>query len=191
MKLVKSFLVAAALIVVSQSALAEQFCVSQKVVVYFSSNKFRAEILELYADNTAKVYYEDGSSGVVKLDQLHAPISQIGSVSTGQKVVVYFSSNKYRAEILELYADNTAKVYYEDGSSGVVRLDQIHAPINRIGNISAGQKVLVYFSSDKYRGEILELYADNTAKVYYEDGSSGVAKLAQIHAPITCVGTCQ
>lgn len=136
MKLVKSFLVAAALIVVSQSALAEQFCVSQKVVVYFSSNKFRAEILELYADNTAKVYYEDGSSGVV-------------------------------------------------------RLDQIHAPINRIGNISAGQKVLVYFSSDKYRGEILELYADNTAKVYYEDGSSGVAKLAQIHAPITCVGTCQ
>lgn len=135
------------------------FTIGQTVV---TDRHARGVIVNIFADETATVRFEDGTH-VWPLNRLSREISQLDGYAIGQTVV---TDRRARGRIVAIYADKTADVRFEDGTHNWP-LNRLGPVVTSMGEFSIGEVVV----NDRHqKGSIVEIFADGTANVRYEDG---------------------
>ena len=168
-------------------------CVGESVVANMSNGHYDAQVVELYSDQTALIRYNvDGTTQVVDLSLLASPIYSESNFYLNSMVVANMSDGHYDAQITELYSDNTALIKYSiDGTTQVVSLSLLSAPINNESGFCIYDTVVANMSDGHYDAQIIELYSDNTALIRYSvDATTQVVSLSLLNHPILCEGGC-
>lgn len=186
------FLVMALLAILSISvSFAGRFFVGDTVVFTQSGTHYRATILSLYEDGSAKVSFPDGefTESQIKVSSLSLPLRVSGAFRLNQRVTFNQSGTNYSAVILALYEDGKAKVSFPNGefTESEVKISSLSPIVREIGAFRVNETVVFTQSGVHYEAVIRSLYQDNTAKIFFPNGefTESQVKISSLSKPLS------
>lgn len=135
-------------------------------------NNYEGTIKNIYSNGTAVIIFDDGSGGTYATSSFVRVVKSINGWSVSERAMM----NNYEGTIKRLYGNGVADFIFDDGSGGFYNTTKFIRIVKSLNGWSVGQRALM----GNYTGVISKIYANGTAFVVFDDGSSSFYNLSRL-----------
>lgn len=153
---------------------AGRISVGDRVSYVQNGTHYRAVVVALYQNRTAKIRFPDGEflESTVNISSITTLLEHSDRFYVNQNVSYTQNGSIYEAQILEIYEDGHARIRFPKGEflTSVVKLQSLQPSAYEVGGFVVGDRVVYKQNGSRYEARIEGLYENGKAKISFPNG---------------------